>query len=261
MERALIYKTMVLTGLRRGELASLTVAQLRLDAPIPHVELDAEDEKNREGNSVVVRYDLVEDLKRWLDDTLARLQAEALRGGEPIPARLPGDHPVFEIPDALVRILDRDLRAAGIPKRDDRGRTLDVHALRTTFGTLLSRGGVPLRTAQAAMRHSTPTLTANTYTDPKILDVAGALNALPSLPLDREPTANSEQVRAVATGTYDTGAVALPVALPGDKPSKTVVSDDKTRAEPPKSLGIARLDVSSDNVDKGVRTVSYQAAH
>src|SRR5712692_5099845 len=30
-ERALIYKTLVLTGLRRGELASLSVAQLHLD--------------------------------------------------------------------------------------------------------------------------------------------------------------------------------------------------------------------------------------
>ena len=43
----------MLTGLRKNELASLTVAQLRLDGPIPHVELDAEDEKNREGNGVL----------------------------------------------------------------------------------------------------------------------------------------------------------------------------------------------------------------
>src|SRR5437016_1930157 len=83
-----------------------------------------------------------------------------------LPARLTGDTPVFAVPAGLVRIFDRDLRMAGIAKRDDRGRTLDVHALRTTFGTLLSRGGVPLRTAQAAMRHSDPSLTANVYTDP-----------------------------------------------------------------------------------------------
>ncbi len=38
----------------------------------------------------------------------------------------------------------------------------------------------PLRIAQAAMRHSKPELTANVYTDPKLLDVAGALNALPA---------------------------------------------------------------------------------
>src|SRR5262249_19556655 len=49
-ERALIYKTLVLTGLRKGELASLTAAQLRLDGSLPHIELDAADEKNREGN-------------------------------------------------------------------------------------------------------------------------------------------------------------------------------------------------------------------
>jgi integrase len=33
----------VLTGLRRSELESLTVAQLRLDAELPHAVLKAED--------------------------------------------------------------------------------------------------------------------------------------------------------------------------------------------------------------------------
>jgi integrase len=60
-ERAIVYKTLVLTGLRKNELATLTVDQLRLDEPIPHVELDAENEKNREGNSLVIRPDLAED--------------------------------------------------------------------------------------------------------------------------------------------------------------------------------------------------------
>ena len=34
-ERALIYKTLVLTGLRKGELASITVGQVVLDADRP----------------------------------------------------------------------------------------------------------------------------------------------------------------------------------------------------------------------------------
>ncbi len=42
-----------------------------------------------------------------------------------------------------------------------------------------------MRTAQAAMRHSDPSLTANVYTDPKLLDVAGTVASLPDLPLDR----------------------------------------------------------------------------
>jgi Phage integrase family len=114
---------------------------------------------------------------------------------------LPADALVFNVPAGLRRILDHDLRAAGIPKRDERGRTVDVHALRHTFGTLLSKGGVTPRTAQAAMRHSTIDLTMNTYTDPKLLDVAGAVEALPALPLfgGRQ----TEGIAAKATGTDD----------------------------------------------------------
>jgi integrase len=172
-ERALLYKTLVLTGLRKGELAALTVGHLRLDERVPYIGLDARDEKNREGNDIPLRDDVAADLRGWLADKLSRLQEEARQAGAPIPVRLPPDTPVFDVPDALVKILDRDLVAAGlarrvrvgnkwrIDKRDDRGRTIDVHALRTTFGTLMSRGGVAPRTAQAAMRHSKIDLTMN----------------------------------------------------------------------------------------------------
>jgi integrase len=254
-ERALIYKALVLTGLRKNELASLTVAQLRLDGPIPHVELDAADEKSREGNSVVIRADLADDLRSWLADILATLQADARRRGEPIPSRLPADLPVFNVPTALIRIFDRDLRAAGIPKRDDRGRTLDVHALRTTFGTLLSKGGVPLRTAQAAMRHSDPSLTANVYTDPKLLDVRGALDALPSLPLDNEQKAIRERARATGTETYGHCSVALSVALTPDKPGQYESIPGKTATEATNSI-VAFDPAASAELVKGKATLT-----
>jgi integrase len=197
-ERALIYKTLVLTGLRKGELASLAVAQLQLDEAVPFVALDAADEKNREGNDIPLRDDLAADLRDWLAGKLRRLQEEALTSGAPIPARLPPDTPVFEVPEKLCKILNRDLRLAGIPKRDDRGRVLDVHAFRHTFGTLLSRGGVAPRTAQAAMRHSKLDLTMTVYTDPALLDVRGALDALPALPLG---VGRAEGEALPATGT------------------------------------------------------------
>jgi integrase len=182
-ERALIYKTLVLTGLRKGELASLTVGQLFLDAASPYAELEAADEKNGEGNSIPIRADLAADLRDWLAGKLAAIQGAARQAGEPIPARLPHTTKVFDVPDKLSKILNRDLKAAGIAKRDERNRVLDVHALRHTFGTLLSKGGVSPRTAQAAMRHSKIDLTMNVYTDPRLMDVAGALDALPTLPL------------------------------------------------------------------------------
>ena len=48
-------------------------------------------------------------------------------------------------------------------------------------GTHLSKNGVPPPTAQAAMRHSSLDLTMNVYTDPTLLDVAGAMEVLPEL--------------------------------------------------------------------------------
>jgi integrase len=229
-ERALMYKTLVLTGLRKGALASLTAAHLRLDDALPHLTLDAADEKNREGNAVPLRDDLAADLRNWLADKLRRLQEDARQAGAPIPARLPPDTPLFDVPVQLCKILDRDLRMAGIAKRDDRGRTLDVHALRTTFGTLLSKGGVAPRTAQAAMRHGDIDLTMNVYTDPRLLDVGGALGVLPDLPLDA-PAGATEAARA--TGTDDEAArkFAPRFAPTGCKPRHSQSTADKMAGE------------------------------
>jgi integrase len=80
-ERALIYKNLVLTGLRKGELASLTVAHLRLDEDPAFITLEPAAEKNRQGNDIPLREDLAADLRAWLADKLARLQEEA-RGTE-----------------------------------------------------------------------------------------------------------------------------------------------------------------------------------
>tara|TARA_Y100000589_G_scaffold323663_1_gene358541 strand:+ start:496 stop:669 length:174 start_codon:yes stop_codon:yes gene_type:complete len=49
---------------------------------------------------------------------------------------------------------------------------------RTTFGTHLAVAGFHSRVAHAAMRHSRIELTTNFYTDPALLNVNGAVNAL-----------------------------------------------------------------------------------
>ena len=183
-ERQLIYLTLVTTGLRKSELGSLTISQLELHGPVAFVDLNPQDEKNRRGSSIPLRPDVAEALRAWLQERLGELQSKCRLGRLPIPARLPADEPLFRVPSGLTRVFDRDLAAAGIPKRDERDRVADIHALRVTFGTHLCAAGVPLRTAQAALRHSKPELTANIYTDPLLLDVAGAIDALPSLVLE-----------------------------------------------------------------------------
>jgi integrase len=120
-ERALLYKTYLLSGLRKAELASLTVAHLELDGPMACAVLDAADEKNRSGSEIPLRSDLVDDLRHWLADKLETLQDEARTREEPIPARLPLDTRVFYVPAGLIRILNRDLKLAGIPSETKEG--------------------------------------------------------------------------------------------------------------------------------------------
>ena len=200
-ERALIYKTLALTGLRRGELASVTVGDLRLDSANPVIVLNAANEKARRGAEIAIRADLADDLRGWLkcqtDARSAELEAAGVVSMQGQGRGLAPDTPLFNVPRQLVKVLDRDLEVAGIPKADERGHTLDVHALRHTFATLLSVGGVTPRTAQAAMRHSKMDLTMRVYTDPKSLDVQAALDVLPAWPLNESGEPNTQR----ATGT------------------------------------------------------------
>ncbi len=159
-KRALTYKTLILTGLRLGELASLRVCDFDGDRLI----LDAKHEKNRHGSSIPLRPDLRDDLAAWI---VGRERMGKL----------------FAITQAALKVFDRDPRFAQIPKRDERGRTVCIHSLRHTFATLLSMGGVAPRVAQAAMRHSDVRITMQVYTDPQLLDVQGALGVLPELPM------------------------------------------------------------------------------
>jgi len=190
-ERELVYKTLLLTGLRLGELSSITVGQVDLNATPAVLVLNAADEKNRQGSIIPLRNDLAAEIRGFIANHLA-ISFTGGKGAGLKPSKSGLAAPLFDIPRGLSNVINRDLLAAGIPKRDSRNRVVDVHALRHTFGTNLSRAGVPLRTAQAAMRHSDPRLTANVYTDPMLLDVAGAVNALPALAVTTAPISGAK---------------------------------------------------------------------
>jgi len=186
-ERGLIYKTLVLTGLRKGELTSITVCQVDLDGRVPSLLLHARDEKNRRGSEIPLRVDLAADIRSWLADRLTRAQQAAREADGPISATLASDEPLFEVPEGLIRIFDRDLVFAGLAriekrdgkevvvKTDDRGRTIDVHApppcgtpSGRTSRRLASRSGrrrPPCGTATQASR-PTSTLTRSCSTWP-----------------------------------------------------------------------------------------------
>jgi len=162
-ERAMFHLLAVSTGLRRNEICQLAVEQLHLDCvPHPYIELCAAQAKSGRGASLPLRADMVDRLQAYLADH-----------GPVTPGTKLFCHP------PTIRVFDGDLQAAGITKKDARGRVVDIHALRHTFGTHLSVADVHPRTAMAAMRHSRIELTMNYYTDPVLLDFAGAVESLP----------------------------------------------------------------------------------
>ncbi len=125
-----------------------------------------------------LRDDLAQEMGRYLEDA----QRDAQQHGRPIPMRIRSDERFLpEIP-ASVKVLNRDLYFAGIEKKDDAGRVLDVHALRHTYCTRLSKAGVSLQLGQRLMRHSTPSLTANYYTHLDLGDKRKGVDMLPALP-------------------------------------------------------------------------------
>lgn len=189
-ERALTYRVLFFTGLRLGELRALKVRDLFLDGPSPFIRLPAAAEKSRRGADLPLRPDLAANIRAALAERLQTAR-EAARERGTIRARLDPEDRAFVAPVGLLRVLERDLVFAGIAKRDDLARTVDLHAFRTSLCTHLARAGVPLRTAQAVMRHSNPALTANIYTDPTLLDTAAAVGALPQLGVGVHQTGQS----------------------------------------------------------------------
>jgi len=178
--RSILWRTLAYTGLRLGEARSITLAQVHLEGSQPYIELRARDEKARRGAQIALQADLAALLGEYLAERRARLLGQRSTSNNVISFR--GDidgAPLFDVPAKMTPVFHRDLKAAGIAKTDSSGRVVDVHSLRHTFGTMLAKSGVSLQVAQRAMRHSTPTLTANVYTHLDLGDIGAAVAALP----------------------------------------------------------------------------------
>ena len=189
--RALLYLVAVTTGLRRSELSRLILADAELDAERKVLRLAAVHEKSRRGAEIPLRDDVAQQLAQILERRLSALRSESEARCEPIPVALPPDTALFHLPTH--RTFDNDRKFAKIAKKDARGRVIDFHALRVTFGTNLARSGASMRVAQSALRHTDPKLTANVYTDPALLDVEGAIERLPMPNLLKDPDVESKK--------------------------------------------------------------------
>ena len=144
-------------------MASLQWADISFDASRPVIHLRAGTTKSRRADVVPLRTDLAGEL-----------------GAAKSPFARPTDRVFRTTPTRAT--FRRDCDRAGIRwQADERGRTLDRHALRTTFVTWLSVAGVEPRTAQELARHTDLKLTMQNYTDPKLINLWGAIERLPAI--------------------------------------------------------------------------------
>ena len=77
------------------------------------------------------------------------------------------------------RVLYRLLESAAIPREDEAGRKLDIHALRHSFCTRLARSGAPMSHTQLLMGHADVRLTSKVYAHLEAEATRGAIENLP----------------------------------------------------------------------------------
>ena len=162
--RSMAYKVMANTGLRFGELRSLTLGQIHLDQTPAYLELKPEHEKARRGARLPLPAFLVGDLKQYLTERKKRLLGHS--------SEFPGalkDKPLFDLPKKMTKVFNRDLVYAGLAvieetkdkkrrvnKKNEHGQSLDIHCLRHSFISNLALTGASMVTVAKAARHSDP---------------------------------------------------------------------------------------------------------
>lgn len=210
-DRSMVYQVATETGLRAGELRSLTRASFDLAGEPATVTVAAAYSKHRRADTLPLR-----------TDTAAKLV-------EFFSTKTP-DAPAFTMPpaDALAGVMRKDLadardawiadaptpderaergKSSFLRYRDGAGRVADFHSLRHSCGSLLAAAGVHPKVAQSIMRHSTIDLTMSRYSHVFAGQEADAVADLPDLsaPKRQAAQATGTDGRAVGAAQNATG--------------------------------------------------------
>ena len=193
--RRLWYEVALYTGLRVSELAALRWSDLVIDDTFtPCIRLRPEATKNGKGGRLPLRRSL----------------ADGLKAARPTFAR--GEDRVFPTTPTRKTFL-ADCQRAGVDHKDAGGRTVDRHALRTTFSAWLRAAGTDIYKFKKLIRHGDIRTTMKHYGDESQLDDVSAVESLPDL--DNLPRPDTEAQEARATGTDNAKADTLRPVVPG----------------------------------------------
>lgn len=196
-DRAMLYMLAALTGFRKGEIGSLTIRSLNLDAEPPTATVAAGFSKRRREDTQVLHPELVRELKTWLASKPSLSLNDPLF---PISGRVPGGkdrrtHEMMRKDLEAARkawIKDGETATERTRRRDSDflkyknsdGLFADFHSCRHRFITSLERASVSPKLAQTLARHSDIRLTLGVYTHVELHDQTAAIAALPAPPCD-----------------------------------------------------------------------------
>ncbi|MDM4014928.1 tyrosine-type recombinase/integrase [Roseiconus lacunae] len=165
-QRALLYELAIQTGLRQNEIRQLTRGKLHLQQSPPFVLLPSRSTKNKSPARQYVSTDLAERIVSYAKQR-------------------PAGEPLFVLPheSTVAKMIRKDLALARetwidevkgkqrkqrvqsdfLANANSEGQQFDFHALRHTCGAWLALAGENPKTIQTIMRHSSITLTMDTY--------------------------------------------------------------------------------------------------
>ena len=232
-DRAIACRLALGTGLRAGELRSLTTASFDFKSETPTVSVAAAYSKRRRDDVLLLQGDLADLLKTWME-------------GKPESVKI-----FKHLPQNTARMLRSDLKAARaewiseapndqerakransdfLRYRNAAGEVIDFHATRHCFISNIVAGGASVKTAQVLARHSTSRLTVDRYAHARFHDLQGAVDSLPGYEQPPGVQPENEALRATGTDgtkTYEskgaqhlaqqTGEIVLFGAKPGEK--------------------------------------------
>ena len=209
-DRAMLYRLALGTGLRAGELRSLTPASFNLDADGATVTVAASYSKRRREDMQPLRADLAVHVRIWLAN------------------RPHGERLFAKMPNNTARMLRADLKAARagwiadakdneaerkqrersdfLCYRNAAGEVADFHSTRHTYISGIVAGGASVKVAQELARHSTSRLTVDRYAHARLHDLQGELDSLPDYDRRQSPQTVASELRATGTDdapTYD----------------------------------------------------------
>jgi integrase len=200
--RRIVYALAYYTGLRRSEIAALLWGDF--DLVKGFVTCPEEHTKNKKSQAVPLPHDLLKMLfAHWEASGRPGASAKALK----VPHRMEAMH--------------RDLIAAGIAKKDERGRIVDFHSFRHSFAQRLKEAGIPFAVAMRMMRHSDPKLLASVYGDQDAYALSEQVAKLPGLSNGNQWSPDSS-LESVVAGVLESAPVA---STPPEKQSQDTVSE------------------------------------